>query len=84
MIEVKQSELLGLRLSLEFDNITARRAMVICIVDKIIMSYLNDVFFGPYFFRAVLLFRTSLLLVSWSARKAGITSLKQISNYPTT
>ena len=44
-------------------NIKARHAKGIGIVDKI-FNYLNEVFLGPFFFQAALLFRTSLLLNS--------------------
>ena len=44
-------------------NVSARRARGIGIVDKI-FTYLNDVFLGPYFFQAALMFRSSLLLNS--------------------
>ena len=68
-------------------NISARRARGIGIVDKII-NYLNDVFFGPYYFRAALLFRTSLLLNSilvnseswYNITEADIQQLESVDN----
>ena len=42
-------------------NVSARRARGIGIVDKI-FTYLNDVFLGPYFSQAALLFRSSFLI----------------------
>ena len=44
-------------------NIAARRSRGIGNVDKI-FTYINDVFLGPYYFEAALLYRSSLLLNS--------------------
>ena len=44
-------------------NILARKSRGIGIIDKI-FNYLNDVFFGPFFFQAAVMLRTSLLLSS--------------------
>ena len=44
-------------------NVSARKARGVGIVDKI-FNYLNDIFLGPYFFQAALMFRSSLLLNS--------------------
>ena len=44
-------------------NIAARRARGIGIVDKI-FTYLNEVFLGPFYYQAALMFRTSLLFSS--------------------
>ena len=68
-------------------NISARRARGIGIVDRII-NYLNDVFFGPYYFKAALLFRTSVLLNSvlvnseswYNITEADILQLESVDN----
>ena len=44
-------------------NIAARRARGIGIVDKI-FTYLDEVFLGPFYYQAALMFRTSLLFSS--------------------
>ena len=44
-------------------NVSARKSRGIGIIDQI-FYYLNDVFFGPYFFQAALMLRTSMLLSS--------------------
>ena len=44
-------------------NLAARKAKGVGIVDKI-MTILNDVFFGPYFFQVALTMRVSMLLSS--------------------
>ena len=46
-----------------FKNVSARKGKGFGIVDKI-LSILNDVYFGPYYFQAALMLRNSLLLSS--------------------
>ena len=68
-------------------NIAARRARGICNVDKI-FTYLNDVFLGPYYFEAALLYRSSLLLNSilvnseswYNVTESDIQQLESVDN----
>ena len=68
-------------------NIAARRSRGIGNVDKI-FTYINDVFLGPYYFEAALLYRSSLLLNSilinseswYNVSEADIQQLEAVDN----